>query len=100
MTKDIIDRMGVTCNTCGYSGTIAAVQLHSCDVQLSGGRCDDFPCCGHTDGDGCQTLPEHTSDYYLRNPMLLHEPGTPEYYDALDDMYPDTGEDDSDWDED
>lgn len=28
-------------------------------------RCEDFPCCGHTDGDGCMPRPEHTSAYWL-----------------------------------
>ncbi len=77
--------MRVTCQDCQYAGTIAAVELHSCDIQDQGGRCEDYPCCGHTDGDGCQTLPEHTSAYYLDNPQYLHEPGSPEWYDAQDD---------------
>ena len=94
-----LDTMMVTCNTCQYSGTIAAVQVHSCDVALNGGRCEDFPCCGHLDGDGCQTRPEHTSDFYLRNPQLLHEPGSPEWYDAVDGAS-DDGYDDYDDDQD
>lgn len=57
--------MTVTCDSCGYSGTLDAVRLHDCNVQSNGGRCEDFPACGHTDGDGCQTLPEHTSEYWL-----------------------------------
>lgn len=56
--------MTVTCNDCGYSGSIDSVKLHSCQIQEQGGRCEDFPACGHTDGDGCQTLPEHTSEYW------------------------------------
>lgn len=70
------DEMTVTCNQCGYSGTLARVQVHSCYVQESGGRCEDYPCCGHTDGDGCQTLPEHTSAYWSR---LHEELGDEEY---------------------
>lgn len=58
--------MIVTCNECGYSGSIERVKLHSCQIQQQGGRCEDYPCCGHTDGDGCQTLPEHTADYWLK----------------------------------
>lgn len=27
-------------------------------------RCEDYPCCGHTDGDGCEPLETHTSDYW------------------------------------
>jgi len=54
----------VKCGECGFSGSIAAWEVHSCYVEQMGGRCEDYPCCGHTDGDGCQTLPEHTSDYW------------------------------------
>lgn len=55
----------VTCNSCGFSADISRVKLHSCQVQEQGGRCEDYPACGHTDGDGCQQLPEHTSEYWL-----------------------------------
>ena len=58
------EQMTVTCNDCGYSGSIEAVKLHSCQIQEQGGRCEDYPACGHTDGDGCQTLREHTSEYW------------------------------------
>jgi hypothetical protein len=77
-------RLTVTADCCGYRGTIAAVELHDCAIAENGGRCEDYPACGHTDGDGCQTLPEHTSAYYLDNPHLL------------DDDYPvwDEGDDD------
>jgi hypothetical protein len=34
-------------------------------------------------------LPEHTADFYRRNPQFLHEPGSPEWYDAMADMYED-----------
>lgn len=88
-TTSVLDAMIVTCNTCGYAGSVATVQLHSCDVQLNGGRCEDYPCCGHTDGDGCQTLAEHTADFYVRNPQYLYEAGSPEWYDAMDEMYRD-----------
>jgi hypothetical protein len=67
-----VDTLQATCNTCSFSGTLRALELHDCDIQLQGGRCEDYPCCGHTDGDGCQTLPTHTSDYYLDNPALTH----------------------------
>lgn len=54
-----------TCNDCGYSASLDSLRLHSCQIQQSGGQCEDFPACGHTDGDGCQTLPEHTSAYWI-----------------------------------
>jgi hypothetical protein len=63
--------MIVTATCCGYTGSIAAVELHDCAIQQGGGRCEDYPACGHTDGDGCQTLPEHTSAYWLDRPHLL-----------------------------
>lgn len=63
--------MIVEARCCGYVGSIAAVELHDCAIQESGGQCEDYPACGHTDGDGCQTLPEHTSAYYLDHPWLL-----------------------------
>lgn len=71
----------VKCNECGYSGSIERVKLHSCQIQQQGGRCEDFPCCGHTDGDGCQQLPEHTSEYWM---SMMHRLG--DRYDELDQM--------------
>lgn len=41
-----------TCSTCGFiTSDIALLTGHSCDVQDNGGRCEDFPCCGHESGD-------------------------------------------------
>jgi hypothetical protein len=41
-----------SCDECGFtSKDVALVQNHSCDVQLNGGRCEDYPCCGHEAGD-------------------------------------------------
>lgn len=84
--KHIEDTMVVTAQCCEFTGTIAQVKLHDCAIVESGGRCEDYPCCGHTDGDGCQTRPEHTSEFYYRNPHLLHELGSPEWYDAMEEM--------------
>lgn len=69
----LIDTRRATCDGCGLAGTLAELELHSCQIEEQGGRCEDYPCCGHTDGDGCQTRPEHTSDYWLRNPHLLDD---------------------------
>lgn len=71
--------MTVTCDSCGYSGSIDRVKLHSCDIQEQGGRCEDYPACGHTDGDGCQTLPEHTSEYWMD--LMTKDP---EAYEMMD----------------
>lgn len=69
----------VTCSDCGYSGSVELVELHSCDVARNGGRCEDYPCCGHTDGDGCQTLREHTADYWMEL-----QRNNPDWYDYMD----------------
>lgn len=76
----------VECNRCKFSGSEAEVKVHSCYVQEQGGRCEDYPCCGHTDGDGCQTRPEHTSEYWASSPHLGcdHEAGICEAYDDYD----------------
>lgn len=76
----------VTCNTCGYVGSPWALELHSCDVGT--GRHEDWPACG-CDADGCQTLPQHTADYWTQvmtsgQSRYLFEPGSPEWYDACD----------------
>lgn len=76
--------MTVTTDCCGYHGTLANVELHNCDVERNSGRCEDYPCCGHTDGDGCQTLASHTGAFYLDNPQLMHEPGSPAWHDAME----------------
>jgi hypothetical protein len=57
-------RRTATCDECGFSGSLREIECHSCYVQQQGGRCEDYPCCGHVDGDGCQTRPEHTSAYW------------------------------------
>lgn len=69
----------VTCDVCSYSGTVDAVKVHSCYVQEQGGRCEDYPACGHTDGDGCQTLASHTSEYWMN---LMQQ--DPDLYDEMD----------------
>jgi hypothetical protein len=57
-----------TCNDCGSHGSIRWMQRHDCstnqDLLANGGRCEDYPACGHTDGDGCIMLESHTSEYW------------------------------------
>src|SRR5687767_14745113 len=54
---------------------------HPCDtisdLATTGGRCEDYPCCGHTDGDGCAPLDSHPSAFWAADPHLLcdHETG-------------------------
>lgn len=40
------------CEECGFSSRdVALMNAHDCDVQANGGRCEDWPCCGHEFGD-------------------------------------------------
>jgi hypothetical protein len=42
----------MTCDECGLtSHDSSLMDNHSCDVQANGGRCEDYPCCGHEFGD-------------------------------------------------
>ena len=48
--------------------------------------CEDYPCCGHGT-EGCEDRPEFHSEYW-RDPARardLHDPGSPEWFDAQDD---------------
>ncbi len=46
------DNLTVTCPECGFTtGDTALFNNHSCDIASSGGRCEDYPCCGHEQGD-------------------------------------------------
>lgn len=50
-------------------------------------RCEDYPCCGHTDGLGCNWTPESVySDPHL---FCDHNTGYCEIEDANDDDYDD-----------
>lgn len=57
-----------TCNDCGVSGSTRWMDRHDCarnqELNETGGRCEDYPACGHTDGDGCYALESHTSDFW------------------------------------
>ena len=57
-----------TCNDCGSNGSTRWMEKHDCErnqeLNENGGQCEDYPCCGHTDGDGCATLESHTSEYW------------------------------------
>lgn len=69
---------------CGFTGTLAQLELHDCAIQDNGGRCEDYPACGHTDGDGCQTLAQHTSAFWLDNPHLLGDDWDDREFDGYD----------------
>lgn len=41
-----------SCQECGFTtADMHLLRNHSCDVQDFGGRCEDYPCCGHEAGD-------------------------------------------------
>jgi hypothetical protein len=42
----------MTCDECGFTThDEGLIRNHSCDVQQQGGRCEDYPACGHEAGD-------------------------------------------------
>lgn len=48
----VIMRTPAACTDCGFTTKDSALLAnHSCDVQSFGGRCEDYPCCGHEAGD-------------------------------------------------
>lgn len=66
-----------TCPDCGFtSRDVGLLQSHSCDIQAQGGRCEDFPCCGHEAGD-CNGLLYGSDAAIKSDPHLLcdHENG-------------------------
>lgn len=60
-----------SCSECGFSTTdINLLAHHSCDIQKQGGRCEDYPCCGHEAGD-CNGL-LYGSDEAIKAQVELH----------------------------
>lgn len=52
MTSTTYLKQDVRCDECGFvTRDVALFNNHSCDVQLQGGRCEDYPCCQHENGD-------------------------------------------------
>ena len=81
-------RQNVTCDDCGFSTRdVALFNNHSCDVQEFGGRCEDFPCCGHEYGD-CNGQKygsdEAIREYTYAHLYCDHEAGIYECEDAYD----------------
>ncbi len=65
------------CPTCEFTTTdVALLENHSCEVQANGGRCEDYPCCGHEWGD-CNGLLYGSDEAIKNDPHLLcdHENG-------------------------
>lgn len=52
MTNTIHLPAPASCSGCGFSTTdLHLLGRHSCDVTAQGGRCEDYPACGHEMGD-------------------------------------------------
>ena len=52
MTNNIYLTAPATCSECGFTtADLPLLANHSCTVEEQGGRCEDFPCCGHEAGD-------------------------------------------------
>ena len=66
-------RITSTCDDCGFtSSDVHLVLNHSCDVVSFGGRCEDFPCCGHEAGD-CNGLLYGSDESIQRDAALRSE---------------------------
>lgn len=78
-----ISRPTFQCKDCGSEGSATWMNQHNCAhnqyVNDNGGRCEDYPCCGHTDGDGCRTLESHTSDYWAQRMTDMRDQGYDDY---------------------
>lgn len=76
-------RTDVTCMECGLTTRDRALmEHHSCDVQTNGGRCEDYPACGHEAGD-CNGL-LYGSDEAIKDREYerMSTPDYDPYYDA------------------
>lgn len=87
MTNTTYLRQAVTCTECGLSTQdVALFNNHSCEVQANGGRCEDYPCCGHELGD-CNGLKYGSDEAIKSDPHLLcdHNTGHCDVWDNEDD---------------
>lgn len=58
-----------TCGECGFTTRdVGLLSSHSCEVTRHGGRCEDYPCCGHEAGD-CNGL-KYGSDEYIKERVM------------------------------
>lgn len=77
-----------SCTTCGFTTRdIHLLANHSCDVQAQGGRCEDYPCCGHELGD-CNGekygSDEAIKAYAMEHSTCDHENGYCEVQDRIE----------------
>lgn len=55
-------------------------------------RCEDYPCCGHTDGLGCNYTPDYA--YINAHALCDHEAGICDLFDEDDEDYSEDVDDD------
>lgn len=87
MTNNIHLTAPASCSACGFSTTdIHLLANHSCEVQAQGGRCEDFPACGHELGD-CNGQLYGSDEAIKSDPHLLcdHNTGYCEVWDREQD---------------
>lgn len=87
MTNNTYLTAPATCSECGLSTTdINLLARHSCAVTQHGGRCEDFPACGHETGD-CNGLLYGSDEAIQSDPHLLcdHNTGNCEVWDREQD---------------
>jgi hypothetical protein len=61
----------VTCPECGFcTADTALFNNHSCDIQAQGGICEDYPACGHEQGD-CNGQ-RYGSDEFIKEDAMRH----------------------------
>lgn len=89
----IFTKHPIVCSECGFASTdLNLVGSHSCDIANSGGRCEDYPCCGHEFGD-CNGELYGSTEAIQANPHLLcdHETGYCNLWDEENDDDEDGG---------
>jgi hypothetical protein len=87
--RPVTHRRSFTCNDCGTSGSSRWMESHPCgdiqNIREFGGRCEDYPCCGHVGADsGCSPQESHTSEYWSDLRQNMGEERYEEYMDMLD----------------
>jgi hypothetical protein len=76
MTNTTYLKQPISCNECSFTTTdVALFNNHSCDIAANGGRCEDFPCCGHEAGD-CNGLLYGSDEAIKSDPHLLCDHNT------------------------
>lgn len=76
MTNNIFLQVPAACSQCGFTTTdVHLLAGHSCATFENGGRCEDYPCCGHENGD-CMGLLYGSDQAIQADPHLLCDHNT------------------------